>query len=89
MSLGVNEMEMIGGAGQRVDQTERFVGLDAAVSMARGNMGVTGAASSMESGIQMFSRIVEWEEVLQIMNANYDRMAEAAKIEDPQQARDA
>jgi len=85
----VNEMEMIGGAGQRVDQTERFVGLDAAVSMARGNMGVTGAVSSMESGIQMFSRIVEWEEVLQIMNANYDRMAEAAKIEDPQQARDA
>ena len=76
----VSEIEMIENASERVDQMDRFLGLDAVVSMARGS-----AVGGVPYSIGPYSQLIDWEVALPIMNAYYDRFVEAAAVKDPKQ----
>ena len=67
---------------ERVDQTERFVGLDAAISMARGRDPRSYPADDLAVKLGAFSGIVDSKEVLAQLNSYYDRLVEVASIED-------
>jgi len=67
----VGQIKTIDDAGTRVDQTDRFIGLEAILNMSR-----------VDTSAGVFVRFVDWEETFLILNANYDRFVEVAKISD-------
>ena len=69
----------VGGTADRIDRAERWVGIDAAISMARGEKGAP--MVDMEAQMSLVSRFVDWREALLVMNAKYDRCVEIAREE--------
>ena len=74
----IKEFEIPADLGQRVE-LDRYVGLDATISMARARNFET---EEVEGYLGMYSRIIDWPTVLEQLNTDYDRFVEVGEIKD-------
>ncbi len=75
-------LQPVGGTAKRIDQAERWMAIDAVISMARGRKDLNGMiGGEVESALAFGSTFIDWNETLRVMNARYDRLAEVAREE--------